>query len=99
MNQATKTQWQYLESRPQSWRQQLYLKGRKLRARTVWSDLLVNGDTPDEAAFNWDLPLAAIQEIINYCETHQSLLQKEAEMEGQYLEEKGVKLEPRVINR
>ena len=68
---AAKTQWQYLEKRPHSWRQQLYLKGKKLRAYTVWSDLLVNGDTVLEAADNWDLPLAAIQEVICYCQTHQ----------------------------
>jgi hypothetical protein len=95
----TKTQWQYLESRPQSWRKQLYLKGRKLRARTVWSDMLVNGDTPQLAADNWDLPLPAIQEVISYCETHRELLQQEAEEEQRYLEERGVALEPPITNR
>ena len=96
---AAKTQWQYLEKRPHSWRQQLYLKGKKLRAYTVWSDLLVNGDTLLEAADNWDLPLAAIQEIIYYCQTHQSLLQQEAEEERRYLEARGVVLEPAVTHR
>ena len=81
----TLTQWQYIEERPQSWRKQLYLKGRKLLAQTVWSDMLVNGDTPEEAADNWDLPLAAIEEAIHYCETHRELLQQEAEEEGRYL--------------
>jgi hypothetical protein len=96
---AAKTQWQYLEKRPDSWRQQLYLKGRKLRAYTVWLDLLVNGDTVLEASDNWDLPLAAIQEVIGYCQTHQSLLQQEAEEERCYLEERGVVLEPPVTHR
>ncbi|MFN7216357.1 MULTISPECIES: hypothetical protein, partial [Microcystis] len=96
---AAKTQWQYLEKRPDSWRQQLYLKGRKLRAYTVWSDMLVNGDTILEAADNWDLPLGAIEEVIRYCQTHQSLLQQEAEEEGHYLEERGVVLEPTVTHR
>ncbi len=95
----TETQWQYLESRPQSWRSSLYLKGRKLRAHTVWSDMLVNGDPPQLAASNWDLPLAAIQEVIRYCETHQFLLQQEAEEERRYLEERGVVLEPPVTHR
>ena len=96
---AAKTQWQYLEKRPHSWRQQLYLKGKKLRAYTVWSDLLINGDTVLEAADNWDLPLAAIQEVICYCQNHQSLLQQEAEEERSYLEERGVVLEPSVTHR
>ena len=93
------TKWQYLESCPLSWRKQLYIKGRKLRARTIWSDMLVNGDTPQLAADNWDLPLAAIQEVISYCETHRELLQQEAEQERCYLEERGVALEPSVTHR
>lgn len=90
------TQWQYLEKRPHSWRKQLYVKGKKLRAYTVWSDMLVNGDTLEEAADNWNLPLAAMQEVIGYCETHQELLQQEAEAERLYLEERGVVLEPKI---
>lgn len=30
-------QWQYLEKRPDSWRQQLYIKERRMKASTVWS--------------------------------------------------------------
>ena len=52
----TQTQWQYLEKRPQPWRQQLYLKGRKLRAFTVWMSMIVNEMTPEETADNWELP-------------------------------------------
>ncbi len=64
----TKTQWQYLEPRPDSWRKQLYLKGRKLTAFGLWSDMMVNGDTPEETANNWDVPLEAVLEVIKYCE-------------------------------
>jgi hypothetical protein len=45
-----KTQWQFLEPRLSSWRKQLYLKGRKLTAFTVWSDMIANEDTLDETA-------------------------------------------------
>lgn len=95
---ASKTQWQYLEPRPSSWRKQLYLKGRKLRANTVWSDMLVNGDTVEETADNWDLPVEAIKEVIGYCETHRELLCAEANSERRYLEERGVILEPKVTH-
>ncbi|WP_250126572.1 hypothetical protein [Chroococcidiopsis sp. CCMEE 29] len=94
----TKTQWQYLEKRPHSWRQQLYIKGRKLRAHTVWSDLIVNQMTSEEVAQSKDLPLAAVCEAIEYCETHQELLKREAEQERRYLEEHGVSLEPKVTH-
>jgi hypothetical protein len=44
---VAKTEWQYLEKRPHSWRQQLYIKGRKLTAFTVWSDAIANEMTPE----------------------------------------------------
>lgn len=94
----TTTQWQYLEQRPGSWRQQLFLKGKKLRAYTVWSDMLVNQDTKEEAADNWNLPIAAVEEIIRYCETHRELLRQEAQSERRYLEERGVALEPKITH-
>jgi uncharacterized protein (DUF433 family) len=92
----TTTQWQYLEQRPHSWRKQLYLKGRRLKAFTVWMDMLVNNLTPEEVAENKELPLAAVIEAIEYCETHQDLLEKEALDERRYLEERGIPLEPKV---
>ncbi|MGH2413354.1 MAG: hypothetical protein ACRDEA_06625 [Microcystaceae cyanobacterium] len=95
----TTPQWQYLESRPHPWRQQLYLTGRKLPAFAVWMDMIVNGETPEEAADNWDLPLAAVREAIEYCETHQELLKQEALEERRYLEERGISLEPKVTHR
>ncbi|MGK7954526.1 MAG: hypothetical protein AB4063_04580 [Crocosphaera sp.] len=97
-NQPTKTQWQYLESRQNSWRKQLYIKGRKLTAFGVWSDMMVNGDTLEETADNWEIPLEAVQEVIEYCEAYQDLITAEADSERRYLEERGVPLEPKVIH-
>ena len=85
--------WQYLVERPHPWRRQLYIKGRKLLASTVWRDAIANEMSPEEAAENWDLPIAAIQEVMHYCEMHQELLQLEAEEERYRLEAKGVSLE------
>ena len=81
--------WQYLVTRPHPWRQQLYIKGRKLLASTVWQDMIVNQMSREEAAENWDLPLSAIHEAICYCESNQEILKLEAD-EGRYcLREKG----------
>lgn len=60
--------------------------------------MIVNGETPESAAGNWDLPLAAVQEAIEYCETHLELLKREAEEERRYIEERGVSFEPRVTH-
>ncbi len=97
-NNISKTQWQYLEPRPSSWRKQLYIKGRKLTAFTVWSDMIANEDTLEETADNWNLPLEVIREAIEYCENNQELLKSEAEEERCYLEERGVVLEPKITH-
>ncbi|NEP58175.1 MAG: hypothetical protein F6K31_14325 [Symploca sp. SIO2G7] len=94
---ADNSTWQFLVSRPHSWRQQLYIKGRKLLASTVWQDMIVNSMSPEQAADNWDLPLAAIHEAIQYCQTHQDLVKLEAEEERHRLQEKGVSLEPKSV--
>ena len=86
--------WQYLVSRPHAWRKQLYIKGRKLLASTIWRDITANQMSPEQAAENWDLPLSAIYEAINYCENNQELLKLEADEEGYRLEAKNVQLEP-----
>lgn len=96
--QAEVENWQYLVARPHPWRRQLYVKGRKLPASTVWRDLLSNQMTIEQAAANWELPLAAITEIIQYCEGHQALLTLEAEEERYRLESAGVQLEPTITS-
>ena len=92
----TTIQWQYLEQRPHPWRQQLYIKGRRMKASTVWIDMLANELTPEEVAENKDLPLEAVLEAIKYCESHQELLRKDAQIERQRLESKGISLEPQI---
>jgi uncharacterized protein (DUF433 family) len=87
--------WQYLVARTHPWRRQLYIKGRKLLASTIWQDMIANEMTPEQAAENWDLPLSAINEAIRYCENHQDLLQLEADEERFRLEAKGASLEPK----
>lgn len=82
--------WQFLVARPHPWRKQLAVKGRKLSASTIWRDILANTMTAEQAADNWDLPLEAIQEVIQYCETHQELLRLEASEEQYRLREQGV---------
>lgn len=93
---SSKTQWQYLESRPHPWRKQLYFKGKRLKAFDVWMDMIVNQETPEKAAINWDLPLEAVTEAISYCEQNQDLLKEEAESERRRLEDKGINLEPKI---
>ena len=87
-------EWKYLTARPHSWKCQLYVKGRKLTAANVWYDMLANRMTVPEAAENWDLPDAAVAEIVRYCESHRDLIGMEADEEKRLLRENGVALEP-----
>ncbi|MGB7890348.1 MAG: hypothetical protein WCF82_00230 [Microcoleus sp.] len=50
--------------------------------------------SPEQAAENWDLPLSAIYEAIDYCQKYQEILKLEADEERYRLEVKGVQVEP-----
>ena len=96
--------WQYLVARPHPWRKQLFIKGKKLLASTVWQDMVVNNMTTEQAADNWDLPITVIREILDYCVSnacqrhrHQDLIALEAAEERHRIEAKGVRLEPQPI--
>ena len=74
--------WQYLAKRNHPWRKQLYVKGQKLLASTIWQDMIANEMSVEEAADNWNLPLDAIDEVVRYCESYRDLLKLEAEKEA-----------------
>lgn len=88
-------EWNFLVSRPHSWKRQLYVKGTKIPASTVWSGMKVNKLTTEEAADNWDIPVKAVHEAINYCEQNRDLLKMEALEERHRLESKGLIREPK----
>jgi uncharacterized protein (DUF433 family) len=90
---ASMENWQYLVARPHPWRRQMYIKGRKILAFTIWQDMIANNMSREEAAENWDLSLLVIDEVILYCESHQQLLKLEADEERYRLEIKGVLIE------
>jgi len=86
--------WQHLEARPHPWRRQLSVKGRRLRAFSVWSDMITNHLTAEEVAQSRDLPVEAVRECIRYCEENRQMLADECDQEEQWLLARGVKLEP-----
>jgi hypothetical protein len=51
---------------------------------------------PREAAENWDLPLAACEEIFAYCEANNALIEAEANEERQRLNRAHVDVEAMV---
>ena len=95
-NQVEVDDWQYLAKRNHPWRKQLYVKGQKLLASTIWQDMIANEMSIKEAADNWNLPLEAIDEVIRYCESHNDLLKLETDEENYRLVAKGVSFDPKI---
>jgi hypothetical protein len=95
LERSIKGQWKYLVERPHDWRRQLFIKGRKLLASSVWMDMIVNEQSREEAAYGWDLPVEAIDEVIQYCESNKDLIGMEADEERRLLIAQGISLEPK----
>jgi hypothetical protein len=85
--------WDWLVERDHPWRKQLWVKGRKLLAFSVFSDMRANNMSREEAMDNWDLPGDAIDEIVAYCEENVGLIRAEAAEEKLRLVSRGVRLE------
>src|SRR4051812_29474527 len=69
---TTQTQWQYLERDPKSSYKQLSIKGRRIKARTLYGQY-VNAEEPrttEQLAADFNLPLAAVEEAIAYCRSN-----------------------------
>ena len=85
--------YEYLVERPETDRKQLYLRGRTMTVGQLVYTMRANQLSVEEAAQDMDLPLSQVKEAMAYYETHQDLVESEAEKEKQYLLSKGVKLE------
>jgi hypothetical protein len=70
------------------------IKGRRLLAATVWRDMTANGQTPEQAAEEWDLAVEAVHEVVRWCEDNRALLEMEAREESRRLASAGVVLAP-----
>ena len=90
--------WRFLERDPKSSYQQLSIKGRRIKARTLYG--LTQGEdalTPEEIAADRDLPLAAVMEAIAYCasnppEIREDFAREEASMEAMGMNDPSYKL-------
>ena len=86
--------YEYLEQRPHRWRKQLFLKGRNMAVVHVVYGMRANGLSPEDAAREYDLPLAQIEEALRYYESHRDLIEEEQREERRQLEAAGVAIDP-----
>jgi uncharacterized protein (DUF433 family) len=74
------TTYAYLASREGSRYEQYFVKGRNLRAETLYRATIGSEPmTPDEVATDYDVPVAAVPEAIQYSLQNATLLQRERE--------------------
>ena len=63
--------WKYLERRPGSSYRQMAIRGKRIWAWTLYCEFMNEKEprTPRQLAEDFDMPLEAVQEAIEYCET------------------------------
>ena len=72
--------YQFLARRPGSRYQQLFILGRNLRAETLYRQTVgLDPRTADDVAADYDLPVEAVHEAIQYAIANADLLRRERE--------------------
>ena len=92
---SNETQYKYLEPCPRSNYQQLWVKGRHIRAEILYR-MTVNAEprTPEEVARDYDLPVEAVHEDIDYAVCYQALLDAERAREAVKIKQRGLDQPP-----
>ena|SRR6516165_1787768 len=83
MTSSTSHSWVYLDRKPGSVYQQLFVKGRNIAASTLYAALVSEEEprTPEQIAADHDLPLEAVREAISYCESNSPEIRMDWERE------------------
>ena len=91
MNPNPITTWKFLAPNPKSAYKQLFLKGRRCGA-TLYGMYMSAEEpmTPAEIAADYDLPLAAVEEAIAYCQTDPPEIKEDFEREERIMEATGM---------
>src|SRR3954453_3881910 len=91
MTTEAEPRYQHLEPRPGSNYRPLFLKGRRIRAAVV--DEAIHGPdprTPEEFAQDFQVPLEAVLEALDYVARNRPLIEQEREREAAKLRARGL---------
>ena len=91
---SVKQSYTYLEARPDSWRRQLFIKGRNLTVGQLVATMRANRDSIASASREFDLPVAAIHEVLEYYVVHQDLIEGEFDFEAAEAQAQGIPFDP-----
>ena len=87
---SIETHYKHLEARPDSWCKQLYLKERNMTVWHVVGRMQAHGYSSAEAAEQFDLPLEAVVEAVDYYQRNKDLVDAETAEEGRRLRKAGL---------
>ena len=92
MNPTTSTTWKYLERDPLSKYKQLSIKGRRIKARSLYGMFMSAEEprTPEAIAADYGLPLEVVLEAIAYCQTDPPEIREDFEHEERIMEATGM---------
>jgi uncharacterized protein (DUF433 family) len=92
MKPSTSTAWKYLAPNPKSAYKQLFLKCKRIRARTLYG-MFMSADEPmtiEELAKEYDVPVDAVKEAIAYCQGDPPEIKEDFEREERKMEATGM---------
>jgi uncharacterized protein (DUF433 family) len=92
MTPTSSTPWKHLAPNPKSKYKQLFIKGRRIRARDLYGAYMSAEEpmTPEEIAVDYDLPLEVVQEAIAYCQSDPPEIREDFEREERIMEATGM---------
>lgn len=92
MESTTATSWKHLAPNPKSLYTQLFVKGTRIRPRTLYG-MHVNAEepmSPEAIAAEFGLPMEAVQEAIAYCRTDPPEIKEDFDREERLMEATGM---------
>ena len=89
---SVSTQYKYLERTPKSNYKQLFVKGTRIFARTLYGQYMSEEEprTLEEIAEDYGLPLEAVREAIAYCDTDPVAIREDFAREEAIIEATGM---------
>jgi uncharacterized protein (DUF433 family) len=89
---SVSTKYIFLERNPKSNYKQLFVKGRRVFARTLYGQYMSEEEprTAEEIAADYDLPIEAVKEAIAYCDTDPIEIREDFAIEEAIMEATGM---------
>lgn len=88
---SVQVEYRFLEARPRSNYRQLWVKGRHMRAEVLYRATVgPEPESPEQVAREYNLPVDAVLEAIDYCTRQKDLLNAERARESASIRARGL---------